>query len=180
MTDNKKLIEHIDKDLKHITGAITWNKRLKESSNCHLNYECFNGKKCGSCIESICARIAMLIQIKEIVEKHGSRVEFGFGRIGIGVAGEKGKPTNELMIWNLKTEQPIGSEVKNTKGKTSDDVNTISRWRFNNLESLQVVIDALNDIKADVFGEQQPQPDEDERDDDAELIQMEIDRENES
>ena len=104
--------------------------------------------------------VDMLIQIKEIVEKHGSRVEFGFGRIGIGVAGEKGKPTNELMIWNLKTEQPIGSEVKNTKGKTSDDVNTISRWRFNNLESLQVVIDALNDIKADVFGEQQPQPDE--------------------
>jgi len=102
-------------------------------------------------------KIFMFKEIKGIVEKHGSRVEFGFGRIGIGVAGEKGKPTNELMIWNLKTEQPIGSEVKNTKGKTSDDVNTISRWRFNNLESLQVVIDALNDIKAGVFGEQHPQ-----------------------
>ena len=75
---------------------------------------------------------------------------FGHGKYGIAVGGEEDKPTTELIIYELKKAiLPIGKKL-NDVGKTTNELNTISRWRFDDAESVQVVIDALEVIKGNL------------------------------
>ena len=71
-------------------------------------------------------------------------VIFGNGEIGVSVGAIEGNPINELILFQIeKAILPIGTEIKNTIGKKTDELPTISRWLFKNSESAQVVIDFL-------------------------------------
>lgn len=75
-------------------------------------------------------------------------IVFGHGDLGIAHGAEKGQPDNELIIYRLeKRALPIGKKLKGDVGKTTDELDTIARWRFEDAKSVQVVIDALEIIK---------------------------------
>ena len=72
---------------------------------------------------------------------------FGYGNFGIATGGELDSPTNELIIYKLDSPVlPLGKKLKDI-GKTTDELNTVARWRFEDKKSVQVVIDALKKIK---------------------------------
>ena len=77
-------------------------------------------------------------------------VVFGHGDLGIATGGEKGQLDNELIIYRLeKRTLPLGKKLKDV-GKTTDELDTIARWRFEDAKSAQVVIDALEIIRGRV------------------------------
>jgi len=75
-------------------------------------------------------------------------IVFGYGDLGIAHGAEKGQLNNELIIYRLEKQTlPIGTKLEGDVGKTTDELDTIARWRFENPDSVQVVIDALEIIK---------------------------------
>lgn len=82
-------------------------------------------------------------------------VVFGKGNFGIAVGSEPGSSINELIIYRLDSSiLPLGKKLDDV-GKTTDELNTISRWRFEDKKSVQVVIDALKIIKKAIKGKKQ-------------------------
>ena len=74
-------------------------------------------------------------------------IVFGHGDLGIATGGEKEQLDNELIIYRLKKKVlPLGKKLRDV-GKTTDELDTIARWRFEDAKSVQVVIDALKIIK---------------------------------
>ena len=75
-------------------------------------------------------------------------IVFGHGDLGVATGGEKGQLSNELIIYKLQERiLPLGKKLKGDIGKSTDELDTIARWRFEDAKSVQVVIDMLKVIK---------------------------------
>lgn len=75
---------------------------------------------------------------------------FGNGDIGVATATpETGCPSNALVLHNLHRRHEIGESVFTPDGTTIGDVDALAVLVFNDTQSLDVVINALNRIKAE-------------------------------
>lgn len=75
---------------------------------------------------------------------------FGNGDIGVATASpEMGGPANALVLHNLHSRHEIGESLSTPDGTTIGDIDALAVLIFNNTQSLDVVINALNRIKSE-------------------------------
>ena len=69
------------------------------------------------------------------------------GKNLIALGGIEKEPINSLIIIETEYGRPIGSEHPQFQGKIAEDIGETTVLKFNNTDSIQVVIEELKKLK---------------------------------
>jgi len=86
-----------------------------------------------------------------IGEDGALRIDMGFGKFGVATGEGNKTKTRSLIIYKLAEPEPIGNDLPYFEGMNTLNTNTQLVMPFHNIESLDVVIDALQTIKDEMI-----------------------------